>query len=76
MMFYRRSKFMLVESYALEFNDSAREAAAAQGKDSPLPPNAPYSFSFSISESQEFLAFRRSHSTASWDARDDPSTRL
>lgn len=30
-MFYRRSKFMLVESYALEFNDSARDAAAAQG---------------------------------------------
>lgn len=56
-MFYRRSKFVLVESYALEFNDSAREAAAAQGEDSSLPLNAPYSFSFSISESQEFLAF-------------------
>lgn len=41
-MFYRRSKFMLVESYALEFNDSAREAAAAQGKDSSLLLNAPF----------------------------------
>ena len=30
--FYKRSKFTLVESYAIEFNDSAREAAAAQGE--------------------------------------------
>jgi hypothetical protein len=30
--FYRRSKFIMVENYAIEFNDSAREAAASQGK--------------------------------------------
>jgi hypothetical protein len=29
--FYRRSKFIMVENYAIEFNDSAREAAASQG---------------------------------------------